>query len=113
MNTIVTEMLSDTFNFDQLAPSTKAEISQAQRVAKIMDAPEVYPEHLFLGIIAQADADVARVMDSLGLDMRVIRSQAAEAFGILSNIGTEKNELLLSREALACFEWAFAFVSET
>lgn len=112
MNNIITEILSDTFNFDQLAPSTKAEISQAQRVAKIMDAPEVYPEHLFLGIIAQADADVAKVLDSLGLDMRVIRSRAAEAFGILSNIRLEENELPLSREAVACFEWAFAFVSE-
>lgn len=112
MNNIITEILSDTFNFDQLAPSTKAEISQAQRVAKIMDAPEVYPENLFLGIIAQADADVAKVLDSLGLDMRVIRSRAAEAFGILSNIRLEENELPLSREAVACFEWAFAFVSE-
>lgn len=113
MSIIITEILSDTFNFDQLAPSTKAEISQAQRVAKILDAPEVFPEHLFLGIIAHADADVAKVLESLGLDMRVIRSQAAEAFGILSKMGSDENELPLSREALVCFEWAFAFVSET
>lgn len=112
MNTTITEMLSYTFNFDQLTPSTQAEIRRAQRVAAIMEAPEVYPEHLFLGILVKADADVAKVVDSLGLDMRTIRSQAAEAFGILSNIGLEENELPLSREALACFEGAFAFVSE-
>jgi ATPase family associated with various cellular activities (AAA)/Clp amino terminal domain, pathogenicity island component len=109
MNTVTSEMHSHAFDFDRLAPSTQAEIHKAQQEAASMNAPEVYPEHLFLGVIALADAEVAKVLDSLGLDIRVIQAQVAEIFGMHTNEGLEESNLPLSRESQICFEWAFTF----
>ena len=75
MSTLITEMHSHAFDFDRLAPSAQTEIHQAQQEAARMRAPEVYPEHLFLGVLAQSDDRVARVMNNMGLDMRAIRAQ--------------------------------------
>ncbi len=107
MSTLITEMHSHAFDFDRLAPSAQTEIHLAQQEAARMRAPEVYPEHLFLGVLAQSDDRVARIMNNMGLDMRAIRAQAAEVFGVQSN--AEGNDLPLSGEALHCIEWAFAF----
>lgn len=107
MSTFITEIHSHTFDFDRLAPSTQTEIILAQQAAARMKAPEVYPEHLFLGVLAQADNGSAKALDSLGLDLQEMRAQAAEVFGVQSNAGG--SDLPLSGEALHCIEWAFGF----
>lgn len=112
MNAIITQLHSYTFDFDRLAPSVQADIRLAHQEAARMQAPEVYPEHLFLGIIAHADDEVAKVLNSMGLDIRVMRARAVETFGELRNGRSEENELLLSTEALSCIEWAFAYASQ-
>src|SRR5258708_32365730 len=94
MSTLITEMHSHTFDFDRLAPSAQTEIHLAQQEAARMRAPEAYPEHLFLGVLAQSDDRVARVINNMGLAMRAIRGQAAEVFGVQSN--AEGNERPLS-----------------
>src|SRR6266568_6572359 len=102
---ITNEKQNQLFDFDLLAPSTQAEIGQAQHEAIKMNAPEVYPEHLFLGVLTQVDVEVAKVLKGLGLDLQEIQAQAAETFGVPNYVGTKKN-LLFSRESLICFEWA-------
>ncbi len=112
MNSITKDIQNQVFDFDLLAPSTQAEIHQAQQRAIKMNAPEVYPEHLFLGVIAQADVEVAKVLNSLGLRLQEIQTQAAETFGNLNNEGAVEKNPPFSRESLACFEWAFAFATQ-
>ncbi len=111
MNIISNEMRNQVFDFDLLAPSTQAEIRQAQHEAIKMKAPEVYPEHLFLGVLTQADVEVAKVLRGLGLDIQEIQAQVAETFGIPDDAGTKDN-LLFSRESLVCFEWALSFATQ-
>src|SRR5438876_7374365 len=108
MNTFTNEIQNQLFDFDLLAPSTQAEIRLAQHEAIKMNAPEVYPEHLFLGVLTQADVEVAKVLKGLRLDIQEIQAQAAETFGISNDVDT-KNNLLFSRESLICFEWALSF----
>src|SRR6266480_6241115 len=111
MNTISNEMRNQVFDFDLLAPSTQAEIDLAQHEAIKMNAPEVYPEHLFLGVLRQADVEVTKVLKDIGLDSKKIQTQVAETFGILNYTGT-KNNLLFSRESLVCFESALSFATK-
>jgi hypothetical protein len=113
MNTSTNQMQNQVFDFDLLAPSTQAEIRLARYEAASMNAPEVYPEHLFLGMLAQADAEVDKVLGSLGLNMQGIQAQAIETFGILNYVGAEENNLPFSRESLVCFEWAIAFATQS
>ena len=111
MNTITNEIQDQLFDFDLLAPSTQAEIDLAQHEAIKMNAPEVYPEHLFLGVLRQADVEVTKVLKDIGLDSKKIQTQVAETFGILNYTGT-KNNLLFSRESLVCFEAALSFATK-
>jgi hypothetical protein len=108
MNTFTNEIQNQLFDFDLLAPSTQTEIRLAQHEAIKMNAPEVYPEHLFLGVLTQADVEVAKLLKGLRLDIQEIQAQAAETFGIPNDVDT-KNNLLFSRESLICFEWALSF----
>ena len=50
MDTTVKEIYNQIFDFELLASSTQAVIGLAQHEAIKMDAPQVYPEHLFLGV---------------------------------------------------------------
>jgi len=111
MSTVSTEMHS--YALDRLAPSTQVEIHRAKQVAAGMKADEVFPEHLFLGALAQADTEVEKILDSLGLDLWAIRAQAAETFGIFDNVSQrpEESDLPLSNESMICFEWAIAFAA--
>jgi hypothetical protein len=111
MNTVSNEVRNQVFDFNLLAASTQAAIHQAQHEAIKMNAPEVYPEHLFLGVLAQADVEVAKVLRGLGLDIQELQAQVAETFGIFDSAGTE-DDLLYSRESLICFEWALSFATQ-
>jgi hypothetical protein len=109
MNAISSEMQSQVFDFDLLTSSTQAVIRLAQHEAARMKAPEVYPEHLFLGVLAQADVEVAKLLESLGLRLQEIQTQAAETFGNLNYEGVEEKNPPFSIESLVCFEWAYSF----
>src|SRR5439155_1434398 len=108
---ITNEKQNQLFDFDLLAPSTQAEIGLAQHEAIKMNAPEVYPEHLFLGVLIRADVEVAKVLRGLGFDIQEIQAQVAETFGTPNYVSTENN-LLFSRESLVCLEWSVSFASQ-
>jgi hypothetical protein len=112
MNTITNEIQNQTFDFDLLAPSAQAAIRLAQLEATRMNAPKVYPEHLFLGILAQADVEIAKVLNCLGFRLQEIQTQAAETFGKLNYEGEEEKKYPFSSESLACFEWALSFSTQ-
>src|SRR5712691_11269768 len=73
---------------DLLTPTTREAIQQARLEAARMEVPEVYPEHIFLGIIAQGDIGVAKVLSSLGIDMQTIRARIADIFSTQSESGS-------------------------
>lgn len=112
MNAITNEIQNLTFDFDQLAPSAQAATRLAQLEATRMNAPEVYPEHLFLGMLAQADVEIAKVMNCLGLRVQEIQTQAAETFGNLNYESEEEKKYPFSSESLVCFEWALSFSTQ-
>src|SRR5438067_261252 len=96
---------------DLLTPTTREAIHLAQQEAARMEAPEVYPEHIFLGIIAQGDIGVAKVLSNLGIDMQTIRARIAEIFGTQSEIGSGdsvNSNLPLARDAQSCMDWAYS-----
>lgn len=111
MDTITNETQNQQFDFGLLAPSTHAKIDLAQHEAIKMNAPEVNPEHLLIGVLRQADAEVTKVLKDIGLNMTEIQAQVAETFGIAEYAGT-KHDLLFSRESLVCFEWAVSFATQ-
>ncbi|HXL37437.1 MAG TPA: AAA family ATPase [Ktedonobacteraceae bacterium] len=111
MDTKANEIHNQIFDFDQFASSTQAVIRLAQQEAIMMNAPEVYPEHLFLGALRQDDVEVTIVLKDIGLDRQKIQAQATEILGNL-NYESSQTHLLFSRESLACFEWAVSFATQ-
>lgn len=111
MDTIPNEIHNQIFDTDLLASSTQAVIRLAQQEAIRMNAPEVYPEHLFLGALRQDDVEVTIGLRDIGLDRQKIQEQATETFGNL-NFESTQTHLLFSRESLACFEWALSFATQ-
>ena len=77
-----------------------------------MNATEVLPEHLFLGVLAQDDEHLVATFSALRLNQAVLRTRVATAFPphTLVNKGDGKN-LPLSREAHACLDWAISFAA--
>lgn len=111
MDTTAKAINNQIFNFELLASSTQAVIGLAQHEAIKMDAPQVYPEHLFLGILGWDDDEVTTVLKVIGLNRQKIWEQAIETFGNLNHAGTT-NDLLFSSESLLCFEWAASFATQ-
>ena len=108
MDTAAKEMHNQIFDFELLTSSTQTAIVLAQHEAIKMDAPQVYPEHLFLGVLQQGDVEVATVLKEIGLDRQKIQERAKETFGELNDPGPT-NDLLFSSESLVCFEQARSF----
>ena len=111
MDTTAKEIYNQIFDFELLASSTRSVIGLAQHEAIKMDAPQVYPEHIFLGVIQHDDVEVTKVLKALGLDRQIIQEHARETFGDLNDPGTT-NDLLFSSESLVCFEWSVSFASQ-
>ena len=111
MDTISNEIYSQKINSDVLASATQAIIRLAQFEAMKMNAPEIYPEHLFLGALRLEDAEVIQVLKYIGFDRQKIQSQVIEIFGDLDYEDSE-HSLALSGEALTCFEWALSFATQ-
>ena len=111
MDTTANEIYNQIFDFELLASSTRTVIGLAQHEAIKMDAPQVYPEHLFLGVLQQDDVEVTTVLKEIGLDRQKIQEHARETFGDLNVPGTT-NDLLFSSKSLVCFEWAVSFATQ-
>jgi hypothetical protein len=110
VDTISNEIYNQSIDFAQFAPSAQAVIALAKNQAGKMHAPEVYPEHLFLGVLRQEDSDVTTLLKEIGLDRQTIQAQTIEIFGDLdsANVG---DDLSFSHESLICFDWAISFAS--
>ena len=95
---------------DHFTPAVREVISVAQREAVRMDAKEVSPEHLFLGVLAQESDEVAEVFSSLRLNQAALREQEATLFPSHSDTGEgDIRSVPLSLEAQACLDWAISF----
>ncbi|MBA2681171.1 MAG: hypothetical protein H0U76_22575, partial [Ktedonobacteraceae bacterium] len=95
---------------DHFPPAVREAIQSAQQRALHMNAKEVTPEHLFLGVITQNDDGVTETFRALRLDQRTFLEQIALLFPAHGDVqeGDEKN-IVVSREAQACLEWATSF----
>jgi ATPase family associated with various cellular activities (AAA) len=95
---------------DHFPPAVRQALHSAQQRALHMDAMEVAPEHLFLGVVAQHDEDVIETFRALRLDHKMILEQIAILFPADEDVleGGEKN-IALSTETHICLEWAISF----
>jgi hypothetical protein len=103
---------AEILNTDRLTSSAQQALQQAQYYAAQMEAQEVYPEHLLLGVLAQGDSKVAKALSTLGMNIRVLRAQAADIFGGSVPVEPAQGSLSLSQEAQACLDWAMAFAEQ-
>jgi len=95
---------------EYFTPALREAIAVAQDEAARMNATEVSPEHLFLGVLAQDDEHLAETFSALRLNQAVLRTQAATAFPSHRNVEKgDGKDLPLSNEAHACLEWAISF----
>ena len=105
-------MTSTLLNLDRFAPSARAALQSAQQHVRRLRAQEVYPEHLLLGVLTQQDEEVAEVVSRLGMNLPVLRAQAANLLSNLPSAGAGKRSIHLSQEAQACLDWTRAFAQE-
>ena len=99
-------------NPDRFTSSARQAIQSAQQQAAQMQAEEVYPEHLLLGVLAQGDDEAADVLSSLGMNMHVLRGQAADTFENLASVSSNEGSIPLSQEAQACIDWGISFAEQ-
>jgi hypothetical protein len=112
MNTLITEVrISSTLDFDQLAASTRKAIQFAQQEAIRMQAPEVRPEHLLLGVLRQGEDGVGQVLRNLGVDIQAVRAGMSTVLGSDGYHEPDDISWPLSIDALACLEWASTFAA--
>jgi len=96
---------------EHFAPALLEIISAAQDEATRMDAAEVSPEHLFLGVLAQDDERLAETFSALRLNQAVLRTQVLTAFPHNTVRKGDGKDLPLSKETHACLEWAISFAA--
>ena len=87
-------------------------IAAAQDEAVRINATEVSPEHLFLGVLAQDDEHLAETFSALRLNQAVLRTRVAIAFPPHTPVNKgDGKDLPLSREAHGCLDWAISFAA--
>src|SRR5436305_2248071 len=106
-------LVSEQLHLDRFTALARQVLQSAQHQAAQMQAQEVYPEHLLLGVLAQDDDEVAEVLSRLGMNMQVLRAQVASIFGSSPSVSSEAHPVLpLTQEAHACLDWAIAFAEQ-
>jgi hypothetical protein len=100
-----------TLDIDRLAPSTQKAIQLAQQEAVLMEAPEVYPEHLLLGVLKQGDDGVVQVLSNLGINAQAVRMGISTVLGFDRYNEPEESNWPLSFDALECLDWASSFAA--
>ncbi len=97
---------------EHAAPALRDVIAAAQDEAVRMNATEVSPEHLFLGVLAQDDEYLAETFSTLRLNQAVLRTRVATAFPPHTTVRKgDGKDLPLSTEAHACLDWAISFAA--
>ena len=110
MNTTLTSMQEQ--EQDHFTPATREAFRMAQWEAVCMNAAEVTPEHLFLGVLAQDGDGVAEVFSTLRMEQEVLRQQVATIFPSHGDAGEgDEQHIPLSRETQTCLEWAISFAT--
>src|SRR5205823_4591485 len=105
--------VSEQLHLDRFAAPARQALLNAQQQAVHMQAQEVYPEHLLLGILVQDDDEAAEVLSRLGMNMQVLRGQVAVIFGSSTSASSDVQPTLpLTHEAHACLDWAIAFAEQ-
>lgn len=112
MNTLATELrIPTTLDFERLAASTREAVLLAQQEAARLAAPEVYPEHLLLGVLKQGDDGVGQVLGSLGIDVQAVRVGMSTVLGSDGYNESGETSWPLSTDALECMDWASTFAT--
>ncbi|MDQ2902522.1 MAG: AAA family ATPase [Chloroflexota bacterium] len=97
---------------EHATPALHEAIAAAQDEAARMNASEVSPEHLFLGVLAQDSEQLAETFSALRLNQAVLRTRVATAFPPHNTLRKgDGKDLPLSKEAYACLEWAISFAA--
>jgi ATPase family protein associated with various cellular activities (AAA)/ClpA/ClpB-like protein/double zinc ribbon protein len=105
--------VSEQLQLDRFTASARHVLQSAQHQAAQMQAQEVYPEHLLLGVLAQDDDEAAEVLSRLGMNMQVLRAQVASIFGSSTSDSSEAHAAFpLTQEAHACLDWAIDFAEQ-
>ncbi len=105
--------VSEQLHLDRFTASARQVLQSAQHQAAQMQAQEVYPEHLLLAVLAQNDDEAAEVLGRLGMNMQVLRAQAASIFDSSTAVSPEAHPVLpLTQEAHACLDWAIAYAEQ-
>src|SRR5437763_16434420 len=105
--------VSEQLHLDRFAAPARQALLNAQQQAVQMQAQEVYPEHLLLGILVQDDDEAAEVLSRLGMNMQALRAQVAVIFGGSTSVNSDTQPTLpLTHEAHACLDWAIAFAEQ-
>src|SRR5437763_14106811 len=105
--------VAEQLQLDRFTSLARQVLQSAQHQACQMQAQEVYPEHLLLGVLAQDDDETAEVLSRLGMNMQVLRAQVASTFGSITPVSSEAHPVLpLAQEAGACLDWAIAFAEQ-
>lgn len=107
MNTSVTNMQEQA----SFTLAVREVISTAQREAVSMNATEVFPEHLFLGVLAQENDEVMEAFRSLKLNQAVLREQVLILFPSHTAVREDESNVPLSIESHMCMEWAMSFAT--
>src|SRR5438876_2516876 len=105
--------VAEQLHLDRFTALARQVLQSAQHQAAHMQAQEVYPEHLLLGVLAQDDDEAAEVLSRLGMNMQVLRAQVPSIFGSITSVSSEAHPVLpLTQEAHACLDWAIAFAEQ-
>lgn len=105
--------VSEQLHLDRFTASARGALLGAQQHAVHMQAQEVYPEHLLLGILVQDDDEANEILSRLGMSMHMLRAQVAVIFGDSTSVNSDAQPTLpLTHEAHACLDWAIAFAEQ-
>jgi ATP-dependent Clp protease ATP-binding subunit ClpA len=67
--------------FGRFTDRSRRAIDLAQEEARMLDHDYIGPEHILLGLIREGEGVAARVLESLGISLEVVRQQVEEIIG--------------------------------
>jgi hypothetical protein len=97
--------LSEIRELDWLAPITREVLRQASVEARQLRSPQIYPEHLLLGLLTLEKEPLAQLLRTNSLNIAQLRKHVQERCGQTLNEG-ELEKLTFSDEARECLRRA-------
>ena len=95
---------------DWLAPETRELLMLAEKNAQQRGAQAIYPEHLFLSLLAQHAQTVSSLLQQSRLDVQVLRARTEASFPAVIHAAAPRH-LRLAQESLECIKRAIALVT--